>query len=261
MIVTDLRTALVCVFLSRLQQFLADHLLQAFGAGQDIQQIADPVDDVTELLDDLVLLEGREALQLQVEDGLCLHRREAVAIVREAEALRHVIGTCCLIAGALQHGDDAAGRPDLLQQAFPGRGRRLRALDQLDHGIDVGERHGQTFEHVGAGARFTEFVDDPPRHHLATMAQERLEQLLQVEQTWLTVDQHHRIDAEHALHGRLLEQVVEHDVRHLTATQLDDHAHTVLVGFVAQAADALELLLAHQFGDALEQSRLIHLIR
>ena len=45
------------------------------------------------------------------------------------------------------------------------------------------------------------------------------------------------------------------------ALQLDDDAHAVLVGLVAQLRDALDQLAAHQVGDALEQPRLVHLVR
>ena len=42
--------------------------------------------------------------------------------------------------------------------------------------------------------------------------------------------------------------------------QLDHHAITVAVGFVAQGGDAFDLLFAHQFADALHHLRLVHLI-
>src|SRR5688572_26527763 len=93
------------------------------------------------------------------------------------------------------------------------------------------------------------------------MAQESLEQLLQRQQLRLAVDEADHVDAEHALQRRLLEQVVQHDVRELAALQLDDDTHAVLVGLVAQLADALELLLAHELGNALDEPRLVYLVR
>ena len=55
-------------------------------------------------------------------------------------------------------------------------------------------------------------------------------------------------------------KLVEHDVRHRVAAHFDHDAEAVAVGFVAQRADAFELLVAHQFADALDQMRLVHLI-
>ena len=59
----------------------------------------------------------------------------------------------------------------------------------------------------------------------------------------------------------VLEQVVQHHLGHFAAAQFDDHAHAVLVGPVAQLADAFELLCPDQFGDLLDQSRLVDLVR
>ena len=59
----------------------------------------------------------------------------------------------------------------------------------------------------------------------------------------------------------MLVEVVEHDLRHLAALQLDDDPHAVAIGFVAQIGDALDRLLAHQVGDPLDQLGLVDLIR
>ncbi len=45
------------------------------------------------------------------------------------------------------------------------------------------------------------------------------------------------------------------------ALELDDHAHAGAVRFVAQVADAVELAVLDQLGDALQQERLVDLIR
>ena len=60
---------------------------------------------------------------------------------------------------------------------------------------------------------------------------------------------------------RVLVEVVENDLRHFAALQLDDDPHAVAIGFVAQVGDALDGLLAHQIGDPLDQLRLVDLIR
>ncbi len=55
-------------------------------------------------------------------------------------------------------------------------------------------------------------------------------------------------------------ELIEHDVGDRIALQLDDDPHAVAVRFVAQIGDALDLLLTDEFGDALDQRRLVHLI-
>ena len=58
----------------------------------------------------------------------------------------------------------------------------------------------------------------------------------------------------------MLEEVVEDDLRFFAALDFDDDAHAVAVGFVAHVGDAFDLLVLHQFGDALDQARLVHLV-
>ena len=82
---------------------------------------------------------------------------------------------------------------------------------------------------------------------------EALEHLLEVQQLRPAVDQRDHVHAEGVLQLRLLVQVVQHDFRHFAALELDHDAHAGLVGLVADVADAFQLLVAHQLGDALEQ--------
>src|SRR5690606_9037220 len=57
------------------------------------------------------------------------------------------------------------------------------------------------------------------------------------------------------------EQVVEHLARLRVALELDDHAHAGAVRLVSEVRDAVELAIADHFGDALEQHRLVDLVR
>ena len=83
----------------------------------------------------------------------------------------------------------------------------------------------------------------------------------QVAQLRLAVDQRDHVDAEGVLQLRLLVQVVQHHLGHFAALELDHHAHAGLVALVLDVADALELLLVDELGDALEQRLLVHLVR
>ncbi len=113
---------------------------------------------------------------------------------------------------------------------------------------------------MGALARLAQLEQGAPRHHLAAMAQERLQQILEIEQSRLTVQQAHHVDAEHSLHGGVLIEVVEHHLGHLAATQFDHHTEAVLVGLIAQLGDALDALFLDQLGDFLHQPGLVDLV-
>ena len=114
---------------------------------------------------------------------------------------------------------------------------------------------------MGAGAGLAQFEDRAARDHFAAMAHEGFEDLLEVQQLRATVDQCHHVDAEHRFHRRLRVEVVQHDLGGFAALDLDVDAHAVLVGLVAQLADAFELLFLHQLGDLLDQPRLVDLVR
>src|SRR3546814_4160372 len=87
------------------------------------------------------------------------------------------------------------------------------------------------------------------------MANEDLEQLLEIEQARLTVVERDHVEIEAVLQLRVAEQVVEHDIRVLVAAQLDRHAHAGLVRLVAQLRDArseehtseLQSLMRHSY--------------
>ncbi len=60
--------------------------------------------------------------------------------------------------------------------------------------------------------------------------------------------------------GRVAVELVQHDLGLEIAADLDDDAHAVAVGFVAQVGDALDALVADGIGDDLDHPRLVDLI-
>ena len=113
---------------------------------------------------------------------------------------------------------------------------------------------------MGAIARLGKIENRAARDDFAPVPQERLEHFLEAEKLRPAVDERDHVDAEHGLERGLREEIVEHHLGDFAALQLDDHAHAVLVGLVAQLGDAVDFLVAYQLGDALEQARLVHLV-
>ena len=231
------------------------------GRARISTQALDRVEQLDEFLEDLVLLEAGQPMQPQVEDRLRLHFRQAVHAAMEPELLRKPVRADRDRTGALEHLRHRPAPQLRATSAGVRLGRVRRRLDQRDHLVDVRERDGQPLEDVAALARLAQLEDRAARDDLAPVAQEGFDQVLERQQLRLPVLQRHHVDAEHGLHRRLLVEVVEHDVGDFAALQLDDDAHAVLVGLVAQLRDALDQLAAHQLGDALEQPRLVDLVR
>ena len=123
------------------------------------------------------------------------------------------------------------------------------------------ERDLQPFEDVIARLGLPQLELGAAPDDFAAELDEALDQLEQVQHLRPAADDREHDDAEARLQRRVLVEVVENDLRHFAALQLDDDPHAVAIGFVAQVGDALDRLLAHQIGDPLDQLRLVDLIR
>ena len=93
------------------------------------------------------------------------------------------------------------------------------------------------------------------------MIDEVLDRLHQAHFLGLAVDHGQEDHAEALLHRGVLEELVEHDLRFGAALEFDDDAHAVAIALVADVADLVDHLVVHQFGDALDEPRLVHLVR
>ena len=89
----DFAAALVAVLLFDLGQFLRNDLGHARRLGQDVEQVDDLVHRLLVFADDLVLLQGGQALQPQFQDPLRLRVGQPVALLLQTEFGRQPFGT------------------------------------------------------------------------------------------------------------------------------------------------------------------------
>ena len=113
---------------------------------------------------------------------------------------------------------------------------------------------------MGAVARLGEQELGAPGDHLLAECDEGVEHVLQRHHQRAAAVERDRVDAETRLQRREAIELVQDHVALGVALELDHHAVAVAVGLVAQIGDAVDFLLAHQFGDALDHGRLVHLI-
>ncbi len=256
----DRRAPLVAVLVADFQQLAADLGQQARVAVQNVQQVGDLHRQFAVLVDDLVPFQPRQALQAHVQDGLHLAIAQVIGAIDQATA---GLGRALRVhaQGAGQHLAHETGREALGGQLGAGFFRGLRAADQRDHALDIGQCDGQAFQDVQPVARLAQRKQRAPADHLAAVTDEGLEHLVQRQLARLAVDQRHHVDAEHRLQLCVLVQVIEHHLRHLAAAQFDHRPHAVLVGLVADLGDALDALFLDQLGDFFQQMRLVDLVR
>src|SRR5207302_413424 len=76
--------ARVAIGCADLEQLRAHHLREPLGAGENVAQVADTLEQLAVLGDDLVLLQAREPVQAHVEDGLRLRLRQPISPAAQA---------------------------------------------------------------------------------------------------------------------------------------------------------------------------------
>ncbi len=135
-----------------------------------------------------------------------------------------------------------------------------RGADEADHFVDVGDRDRQTDLDMGVVARLGEQKLGAPGDDLLSEFEEGPQHVHQRQHLRPTAVQRDHVRAEARLHRGEAPKLVENHVGDGVAPQLDDNAHAVAIELVAQVGDALDPLVAHQFGDLLDQRRLIDLI-
>ena len=198
-----------------------------YGVGaEEFQVLGDAALDIGQLVEDLLLLHPGEALQLEFDDGLRL------------------------LLAELEGGD----------QALAGFAGHLGGADDADDFVEVVERLLEAEQDMLALARLAQFELGAPADHFDAVIDEELDAIDQAELAGLPVDDGQHDDAEAGLELGVLVEVVEHHLGLFAALEFEDDAHAVAVAFVADIADAFELLFVDQGGCGFDEARLVDLV-
>src|SRR6266700_5288025 len=224
LLVSDLGAAVVAVLLDDIVHLFLDEHADLLVAGEDALEVGDGLDDLLVLLVDLAALELGEAAEGEGEHCPRL----------------------------------PLGQPEPALQLGRGDLGVARGANGLDHLVQVVEADLETLEDVGALLGFFEVETSAAQDDVAPVVDEELQGLLQAQHDRATLDDGEHDHAEYLLQGGVLVQVVEHREDLGLALELDDHAHALAVGFVAQVRDPLELSLRDELGDLGHQRRLVH---
>ena len=115
----------------------------------------------------------------------------------------------------------------------------------------------QSFKNVSASFRLAQLELGSSPHDLATELDEILENLEQRKHLRPATNDREHDDAEGRLQLGMLVKIVEDDFADLAPLQVDDDTKPVPIRLVADVGDAIEDLLADQFGDAFDQAALL----
>ena len=136
--------------------------------------------------------------------------------------------------------------------------------DERDDRVDVVERDEVALEDVRAGLGLAQLVLRAARDDLALELEVVTDELEQRQRPRDAVDERDGVVAERRLQRRVLEELVQRDLRHGVALQLDLDPHAGAVGVVGEIGDLGEHLVAHEVGDLHDHAgvaALLHAVR
>ena len=174
----DLGAAVVAVGVHQGLQLFADHPGQALLVAEDLLQFGDFVQHALVVFDQLVLLQGGQPVQAELQNGLRLLLGQVVGAVAQAVFLAKPLRAAGFGAGPLQQRLHVAGAPAAPHQGGARLGCGLRAADEVDDRIDVGQRHRLPLQQVAALPGAAQQMQGAPGDHLPAVLQERLQHLL-----------------------------------------------------------------------------------
>ncbi len=87
-----------------------------------------------------------------------------------------------------------------------------------------------------------------------------LEDFLEIKNAGLSLFNRQHDDPKGVLHLGMFIELIENDARDFIPLKINDDADPLPVGFITQIRDAADLFFFHQFGNMLDQLRLVHLI-
>src|SRR5216684_2211059 len=267
-LVDNLRAAVVAVSFLYFLQLASDDLLQLFVAGEDFFQLGDVLADGFQFLENFVDRELREAMELQLEDGVDLDGSQARS---SATSGRFAFQGAELVLAAVElhafeffglavFGDGDVLLGEIFEQVFLGFGAAGRSADDADDVVKMVERDLVADQNVFALAGFAQLVDSAAANNFDAVIDEQLDERDETKLAGLSGNDGQQDHAKRFLHLRVLEKIVEDELRFFAALDFDDDAHAFARGFVAHVGDAFDFFRLYQFRDAFDQPGFIHLV-
>src|SRR5205085_6993506 len=108
--------------------------------------------------------------------------------------------------------------------------------------------------------RLVKKVGRPPAHHLHPVIDEMPDRLDEAQLFRLAVYDRQQDHAEAFLHGSVLVELVEHDLRLSSTLQFNHDAHAIAITLVANVGDVLDGLVVDEVGDALDEPGFVYLV-
>src|SRR6266478_339638 len=207
-------------------------------------------------------------MELQLEDGVNLDggqaRRSAASGRFSFQGTQLVLAAIELDAfefpGLAVFGDGDVLLGEIFEQVFLSFGTAGRSANDADDVVEMVERNLVADQNMFALAGFAQLVNGAATHDFDAMIDEQLDERDEAELAGLSGNDGQQVHAEGFLHLRVLEKIVENELRFFAALDFDHDAHAFARGFVAHVGNAFDFFRLHQVGDALDQPRFVDLV-
>ncbi len=138
------------------------------------------------------------------------------------------------------------------------RGGSIRRIPDEGHDfVDVVECFQQTFQNMSTGLCFVQVKLGSAGDNILLMLQIIIDDVAQIQHAGLAVDQGEHIGAEGFLKRGVHVEEIQDNLRIDVLFQLNDNAHAVAVGFIADVRDAFNTLVADKVGNLAHQRGLV----
>src|SRR6185312_3585645 len=240
------RTAFITVLLFDLFQFLDDDVAQLLFRRKNGFVFRDVFAYHAQFFRDFINGKPGKAMQLQFQDRLSLNGAERLFRIKLGRAAGGI--DINLFSGKVSG------------QIFAGFATIGAAANNGNDVVNVVERDLVAFENVLALFCFSQQESRAAAHHVHAVINKMLDRLNQAHFFRLVVDHSQKNHAEALLHGGVLVQLVQHQLRFASALEFNHNAHSVAVALIANVGDVVNNFVVDQLRNALNQPRLIHLI-
>src|SRR6185312_10565070 len=244
--VFDHGAAFVAVLLFDFFQFLDDDVAQLRLRRKNGFVLRDVLAHQAQFFADFIDGKPRKAVQLQFEDRFSLNGTERLFRIKLWRPAGGI--DVNLLAGKVSN------------QILAGLATVRAAANDGDDVVNVVERDLVAFKNVLALFGLPQQVGGAAAHNIHAMINKMLDRLDQPHLLWLVVDHSQKNHAEALLHGGVLVQLVQHQLRLASALEFNHNAHSVAVALIANVGDVVNNFVVDQLRNALDQPRFIYLI-
>src|SRR4029077_2978675 len=252
-LVHDLRSPIVAVGFLHFLQLAGDDLLQLFVAGKNFFQLRNVVADGFQFLQNFIDGELREAMELQFKNGIDLDRsqprRGAASSLFAFQSAELIFAAVQLDAleflglAVFRYGDVLLG--EILEQVLFCFRAAGRPADDADDIVKMVERDLVADQDVLAFAGLAQLVNGAAANDFDTMLDEQLDERDEAKFARLTRYDGQQDHAERFLHLRVLEKIVEDQLRFLAALDFHNDTHSFARRFVAHIGNAFDFFGLH----------------